>query len=612
MVGRTVSHYHLVEKLGAGGMGEIYRAQDTRLARTVAIKVLHASQTVTAEKRRRFQLEAQAASSLNHPNIITIHDVIFEDDTEFIVMEYVSGKTLSELTPPGGLPFNDALRYATQMADALCAAHGAGIVHRDLKPANVMVTESGLVKVLDFGLAKLATGGNTATGLTDATTTLAAVPLTVEGSIVGTVSYMSPEQAEGKTIDARSDIFSFGVVLYEMVSGRRPFVGDSPLSTLSAILRDEAQSISAVMTNVPPRLDEIVRKCMEKSPSARWQSMPEVRAALQALERDSSATMMMSAVSALPAKKKSSNSGLLIAVVAGGVLVAGGGAWYAMGHRGGPSDAGIVTPSAPPAAAPSTPVVTAPAPGGDVLTNDTIVAMIKAKVATSTILQQIRFGETRFDLSTGEVIRLSGAGVSPEILEAMRNPKKVVVPAGAKPLPPMPSTPTNVVPPPIPGPDKPAPPTATPAPAPAAPAPPPVTATQSIPVADGHPVTLRLMEDIPADAEPGFALKFQVVRAVHEGDATIIGEHEEATGEVVDGAKKKLLGGTKMTFRLKEVTAVDGRKLSLRATPAKRSPDNRRPVEQSTMAKHGKEVAAPAGTEYVAYTDGDHTVTVKK
>src|SRR5579863_7256256 len=220
MVGRTILHYQFLEKLGAGGMGEIYKAQDTRLNRFVAIKVLTAAATGDPDRRRRFIQEAQAASALNHPNIITIHDIVSEGGTDFMVMEFVSGKTLVDLIPKGGLRVSQVLKYSVQMADALQVAHTAGIVHRDLKPANAMVTDSGLVKILDFGLAKLTDRGPVPDTGDDRTRTIANVaPMTVEGSILGTVSYMSPEQAQGKKVDTRSDIFSFGAVLYEMATG---------------------------------------------------------------------------------------------------------------------------------------------------------------------------------------------------------------------------------------------------------------------------------------------------------------------------------------------------------------------------------------------------------
>src|SRR5580704_6916036 len=208
MVGQKIAQYQLLERLGAGGMGEIYKAQDLKLNRFVAVKVLSNSSAGDPERRRRFIQEAQAASALNHPNIITIHDIISEGDTEYMVMEYVNGKTLVDLIPKGGLRVPQVLKYSVQMADALQVAHNAGIVHRDLKPGNVMVTESGLVKILDFGLAKLTDRGPLS-HVGDNTQTIADAPLTVEGSIIGTVSYMSPEQAQGKRVDTRSDIFSF-------------------------------------------------------------------------------------------------------------------------------------------------------------------------------------------------------------------------------------------------------------------------------------------------------------------------------------------------------------------------------------------------------------------
>ena len=285
MVGRTVLHYQFLEKLGAGGMGEIYKAQDSRLNRTVAIKVLSRESSGDPDRRRRFVQEAQAASALNHPNIIIIHDIVSDNGTEFMVMEYVNGKTLVDLIPKGGLRAPLALKYAVQMADALSSAHAIGIVHRDLKPANIMATEPGLIKILDFGLAKLTDRGPMGEG-NDNTKTIGA-SLTVEGSIIGTVNYMSPEQAQGKKVDTRSDIFSFGVVLYEMVTGARAFGGDNALSTLSAILRDDARPIAEVAPDVPPQIEQLIRRCLRKNPDQRWQSMQDVKMALQALKHES-------------------------------------------------------------------------------------------------------------------------------------------------------------------------------------------------------------------------------------------------------------------------------------------------------------------------------------
>jgi serine/threonine protein kinase len=598
MVGRTISHYQLIEKLGAGGMGDVYRAQDTRLSRTVAIKVLSESHAADDERRRRFLQEAQAASALNHPNIITIHDVLFEGDTEFIVMEYIPGKDLADLIPPGGLSVAEVLSYAIQMADALSAAHVAGIVHRDLKPANVMVTQSGLVKILDFGLAKLSRAAFT-TGLGDVTATLGANPITIEGSILGTVSYMSPEQAEGKVVDARSDIFSFGVVLYEMVTGRKAFKGDTTLSTLSSILRDEVRPVSAT-TNVPPVLDQIVRQCLCKTPMARWQSMEQVRAALVALQHKPDAVLAQP-----PVKRRSSLP--MILGVAGAVLLLGAvGGWWIMSHGS------AVQPTQSSPAASGTQSVPLPA-DGSVLTNDWIVAMVKNKVAPSVILAQIHSMPTRFDISNpAEIIRLTEAGVPEEILTAMRTVKPA---APSKPGPgtsaankqaatPQPADTSATAPaPPTPPGSTPAT-NAPPATPPAAEKPTAPPATQSITVAANMPFSIQLAEDIPADAEPGRTVRFTTVGAFPAEGPTAVAANTVLTGEIVDGGKKKT------TFRLKDVVAVDGSKLAIHAGGS--TPDGRRPFDVPSMARHAKEIAAPAGTAYIAYTVGAHTVMVRK
>src|ERR1700689_1758904 len=282
MVGKKILHYQLIDKIGAGGMGEIYKAQDSRLNRLVAVKILSPGLSTDPERKRRFFQEAQAASALNHPNIITLYDIVSEGDMQCIVMEYIGGKTLRDLTPAGGLAPAQVLQYATQIASALTAAHTAGIIHRDLKPSNIMVTTSGLIKVLDFGLAKWVDSGMS--GQTGDQSTVETA-LTREGSIIGTVSYMSPEQAEGKRVDARSDIFSFGSVLYEMLTGKRAFEGRSGISTLSAILRDDVKPIGEAAPDTPPLLEQIVLRCLYKDPAARWQSMKEIEGALLTLQR---------------------------------------------------------------------------------------------------------------------------------------------------------------------------------------------------------------------------------------------------------------------------------------------------------------------------------------
>ena len=282
LAGKTISHYRVIEKLGEGGMGSVWKARDTRLDRYVALKVLHAARMSGAERKRRFVQEARSASALNHPNIITIHEIDEADGADFIAMEFVPGKALDQLIPRKGLRLNEAIDYAIQVADALAAAHAAGIVHRDLKPANVMVNESGCVKVLDFGLAKLTEKA----GAEDAGNITFEPAGTDEGVILGTVSYMSPEQADGKRVDARSDIFSFGAVLYEMITGRRAFPGDFMVSILSAVLRDEPKPAHEIVKGLPRDLDRIVARCLRKDPNQRYQHAGDLKIDLQQIKEE--------------------------------------------------------------------------------------------------------------------------------------------------------------------------------------------------------------------------------------------------------------------------------------------------------------------------------------
>ena len=289
MVGTTISHYEVLEKLGEGGMGMVYKARDLQLGRFVAIKVLIPAAGESSDRRARFLQEARAASSLNHPNIITIHDIVAIGSGDCIVMEFVRGQTLGDILEAGKVPVVDTLKYAIQIADALSAAHGIGIVHRDLKPANVMVTPEGLAKVLDFGLAKLGGDqGALALGESDATVSISAPgaigasPRTMEGAIIGTLAYMSPEQAQGGKVDARSDIFSYGSVLYEMLSREKAFHGRNGLETLTAILRDEPRKFPDG-PDAPDDVREVVLRCLRKDPDQRYQSMTDVKAVLEQL-----------------------------------------------------------------------------------------------------------------------------------------------------------------------------------------------------------------------------------------------------------------------------------------------------------------------------------------
>ena len=278
--------YRIVEFLGAGGMGEVYRAWDDRLNRMVALKVLPADRVGNAERRARFLQEAQLASWLQHPHIVTVHDIGSAASGEYLAMELVQGRTLDAVVPPGGLPLPAALRYGIQIADALAVAHAAGIVHRDLKPGNIMVTDQDQIKILDFGLATLSSRGPMVAS--DATTIAAAQVETGAGTILGTVAYMSPEQAEGRVVDARSDLFSFGAILYEMLSGVRAFRGNSTPGTLAAVINLEPEPLGSITRHVPRPLEQLVRACLQKQPEQRVQSAADVKTALEGLREASS------------------------------------------------------------------------------------------------------------------------------------------------------------------------------------------------------------------------------------------------------------------------------------------------------------------------------------
>jgi Tol biopolymer transport system component/serine/threonine protein kinase len=285
--GDRLGPYEILGPLGAGGMGEVYRARDPRLNREVAVKVLRDDRLADPARRQRFLQEARAASALNHPNIVTIHDIGVEGDTVFLVMELIDGKSLDRLIPAGGFRVSEILRIGAQIAGGFATAHAASIVHRDLKPANIMLTSDGLVKVLDFGLAKLAQSpasagdaGETAAGFTR------------EGTILGTPAYMSPEQAEGKPLDPRSDIFSFGAVLYEMATGRRAFRGDTQMSVVASVIREDPTPPSAVRADLPPELARIVQRCLRKELSRRAQSMADLKVALEELKEESDSGLL--------------------------------------------------------------------------------------------------------------------------------------------------------------------------------------------------------------------------------------------------------------------------------------------------------------------------------
>jgi serine/threonine-protein kinase len=492
----------------------------------------------------------------------------------------------------------------------------------------------------------------------DRTRTIASAPMTVEGSILGTVSYMSPEQAQGKKVDTRSDIFSFGAVLYEMATGVRAFEGESSLSTLSAILRDEARPMSEVAPDVPPQLEDVIQRCLRKMPDDRWQSMKEIQAALSMLKRESDSGSLYTtrlsgplptpsmgpasrgpktqasamAAAAAPAAQSASNPKAMMGIGALVVilLVGGGGAWWTMKKRAAEKAAAqLAAQTPPPAPVAETAPAPPPPPPDTTLTNDSVLDMVTQKVPSDLILSQIRSTDkTNFDLSTPEVIRLSKGGVSPLIIEQMRNPKRV--PLGP---PPRTNTPQNAkqdktpattaaTTPPIPvaAPT----PTAVPIAAnpavtlPPPPAPAPVVAapqTVSVPVPDAAPFRMTLAADIPADAEMGRPIRFTVSEDFKLNNVTVLAKGSAVQGEISDTPKKGKIfgiGGTKLSFKLTQARTPAGHPISVRALPSAKSDGiTQRPVD--TSQKTGsKDIAAAQGAQYIGYVDGAQTVTVPK
>ena len=311
-------HYEIVREIGRGGMGVVFEGRDTHLDRRVAIKVLPAERVADADRKRRFIQEAKAASALNHSNIVTIYDVNCDDGCDFMVMEYIDGKTLDSVIRAKGLRPRQVLKYAVQVADAMAKAHAAGILHRDLKPSNIMVTGEDHVKILDFGLAKLTNPRETS----ENDTTLTQRPLTEQGWVMGTTAYMSPEQAEGRTLDGRSDIFSFGTVLYEALCGRRPFESDSRVTLLAKIINDDP---SPLPEPTPAPLGKVILRCLRKDPARRFQTMADLKVALEDVgdELASSGTRAMAARPRRPWRA-------VAAMVAAVVLAAGYFAWRSL------------------------------------------------------------------------------------------------------------------------------------------------------------------------------------------------------------------------------------------------------------------------------------------
>ncbi|HYV40588.1 MAG TPA: protein kinase, partial [Thermoanaerobaculia bacterium] len=331
--GSRLGPYEVLSPLGAGGMGEVYKAKDTRLERTVAIKVLPSHLSSSEEVRQRFEREAKTISSLSHPHICALYDVGNQDGVEYLVMEFLEGETLADRLGRGPLPSELVLRYGIEMADALDKAHRQGIVHRDLKPGNVMLTKTG-VKLLDFGLAKAlpSPGGRGAggEGLTSLPT-MASAPLTQEGTILGTFQYMAPEQLEGKEADARTDIFAFGAVLYEMATGRKAFSGTSQASLISAIMKEEPAPIAALQPMTPPALDRVVHSCLAKDPEERWQSAHDIKSELAWIAQAGSQAGIAAPVVA--SRRRKDRLGWGVAGAAAGAILAAAATWGVLASR---------------------------------------------------------------------------------------------------------------------------------------------------------------------------------------------------------------------------------------------------------------------------------------